>query len=67
MPQKRNMTSMDRVLQGFDEFASQKPKPPSIRKKVLRAGIATIAGLMICTGFGLMIAASPSDQKAQHN
>lgn len=53
-------SSIDRVLKGFEEWATVKPKPQSLPKKVVKAGIATVAGLFICTGFGLMIAASSS-------
>ena len=59
-------SSIDKVLKGFEEWATEKPKPQSLPKKVVKAGIATVAGLMICTGFGLMVAATSTPKDAFH-
>lgn len=53
------MTHEDRLLKGFDELV-RLPQKRTIPVRVAQAGVVTVAGLLICTGFGLMAMAKPS-------
>ena len=52
------MSHQDKLLKGFEELVTM-PKKRTIPMKIAQAGVVTVAGLMVCTGFGLMCAVRP--------
>ena len=60
---KQHTASYERVFKGFEELATAKPKKRSLPKKIVQAGVATVAGVLICTGFGLMVIAKSAPQE----
>lgn len=56
---RKEKNSYDRVFRGFEELV-RLPQKRTIPVRIAQAGVATVAGLMICTGFGLMVMAKPT-------